>query len=161
MQPVIMKRSTGLHVIRIFVSTVVLLAVAVGCFTPKALPPGERPAHWAQPVSGTNLRNFWQVTPDLYRSHCPDGVRDIGDLRDAGIATVINLRAHTDTDDGILHGGFTTHHYKMMAGSVTQDDLRNALRLFLDSPSPCLFIVGVAPTARDSSSHLFSTTRRL
>jgi len=121
-----------LHVfLRLFTGALLL----AGCLTPTPLPPSSRPTYWAQPVPNTHLQNFYQVTPDLFRSHAPDNAED---LRTAGIATVINLRVYNDSEEKILHGDFITHHYKMNAGSVSQDDLFNVLRLILDSPKPVL-----------------------
>ena len=123
--------------VHIFICIISLLVLG-GCLTPRPLPSETRPAYWAQPVDGVHLRNFWQVTPDLYRSSYPDDVQDANDLHNIGIATVINLRAYVDSEEEIRHGGFITHRYKMNAGSVSRDDLRNVLRLILDSPKPVL-----------------------
>ena len=114
------------------------LLVLGGCLTMRQLPSEERPAYWAQPVHDTHLGNFWQVTPDLYRSSYPNGTQDADDLRNVGIATVINLRAHVKSEEEICSGGFTTHRYKMNANTVSLDDLREVLRLIIDSPKPVL-----------------------
>ena len=119
------------------VLTILLLALG-GCSTPTPVPPEVRPVHWAQKVDGAHIRNFWQVAPDLYRSSYPSGAQDINDLCNVGIETVINLRAHTESEKEILHGDFITHRYKMNAGSVSCDGLRTVLRLILDSPKPVL-----------------------
>ncbi|MCL1922023.1 MAG: tyrosine-protein phosphatase [Kiritimatiellaeota bacterium] len=123
------------NVIPIVLFAVLLLS---GCFTFTPLPTDERPAAWAQPVPDAHLGNFYQVTPDLYRAHYPSGEKDLRDLLNAGIATVINLRAHTSADATIAAAGLVTHTYKMNAGAVSQDDLEHVLRLILGSPKPVL-----------------------
>lgn len=59
--------------------------------------PLERPSHWATPVAGSQLKNFWQVSPLLYRSAqpLPDDFRE---LQQRGIGAVLDLRLyHRDT----------------------------------------------------------------
>ena len=133
--PTISKHKLMQAMLRLFTGALFFLAA---CSPAPKVPPENRPAHWAQPVADARLKNFHQVTPELLRSSFPDGSRDVADLQTAGIATVINLRAHNDSEEEILRGGFTTHRYKMNAGSVTEDDLHNVLRLILDSPKPVL-----------------------
>ena len=63
-------------------------------------PPRIRPLTWAQPVIGTQLENFHQVSPEVYRSGQPTA-RDLKLLvEQLGIKSVLTLRdLHDDADE--------------------------------------------------------------
>ena len=78
----------GAGMLRFFAALILLTSVALA----------ERPATWAQPVTGTTVKNLNRVTPQLYRSAQPDaaGMREIEKL---GVRTVIDLRDLNDDKD--------------------------------------------------------------
>src|SRR5689334_13434204 len=59
----------------------------------------NRPSSWARPLTAPGVRNFYQVTTNLYRGAQPT-VEGMKQLKALGIKTVINLRAfHSDQDE--------------------------------------------------------------
>ena len=93
-----------MHSMAFFPTALTLLVLALGgCATHPTLPAAQRPAHWAQPVQHTAtpgaLRNFFQVSPQLYRAAQPSAA-SLSGLNPPGqplIRTVVNLRPwHTD-----------------------------------------------------------------
>ena len=99
--------------------------------------PRPRPSDWAQPVIGTELDNFFQVTPDLFRSEQPSA-RDVADLEALGIRSILNLR--DSRGDAAVKGlsHFRLYQVAMEADEVTPEQLLQALRTFRDAPKPVL-----------------------
>ena len=78
-----------------------LLAAAGFIFTGSALADTatNRPAHWARAVAADGIKNFFQVTTNLYRGAQPTAA-GMKHLEKLGIKTVLNLRArHSDQDE--------------------------------------------------------------
>lgn len=109
----------------------------LGCGKATPEPTATRPAAWAQPVAATSPENFFQVSENLFRSAYPEE-ESIAALQTAGIKTIINLRSSNDQSEIFQEKGFTTHWYKMSAGSVSEADLIAVLKLLRTSPQPAL-----------------------
>jgi tyrosine-protein phosphatase SIW14 len=99
--------------------------------------PRVRPVEWAQPVAGTTLDNFFQVSPGLFRSEQP-GAGDVPDLKALTIRSILNLR--DNHDDASVKGlnQFRLSHVAMEAGKVSPEQLLQALRAIRDAPKPML-----------------------
>jgi len=87
------RRFRERHLIRL-ASSILLFSLACGLGSP-----GDRPAHWAQPIAMEGVPNLQRIDDHLFRSAQPtaEGMRR---LREMGIRTVVNLRAfHSDRDE--------------------------------------------------------------
>jgi protein tyrosine/serine phosphatase len=111
-------------------------AMAAGCTT-SSEPPETRPANWAQPVAPSAPDNFYQVSPELFRSAVPKA-EHIAALRKAGIKTIVNLRESTGDTEAFRAAGFVTLQHPMEAGNVSQADLVAVLKLLRKAPRPVL-----------------------
>ncbi|MDH5692718.1 MAG: tyrosine-protein phosphatase [Gammaproteobacteria bacterium] len=99
--------------------------------------PRVRPHAWATPVIGTELENFYQVDKGVYRSRQPDD-DNIPDMKSLNIKEVLNLRNNHSDDRELREGGFLLHRVKMNAGSVTEEQLIESLRIIKDRTGPIL-----------------------
>lgn len=96
----------------------------------------ERPAEWAQTVPDTQLQNFWQVSPNLYRSAQPykEGFRE---LEQRGIGAVLDLRLyHLDVPDADVE--LALHQVPLSASSINEMALINALQFITNARKPVL-----------------------
>jgi tyrosine-protein phosphatase SIW14 len=99
--------------------------------------PRPRPVDWAQPVLGTTLGNFFQVSPDLFRAGQPDA-GDVTDLKALGIRSILNLR---DLHNDAAVKGFSQFQLSrvaMEADDVNREQVLQALRVIRDAPKPLL-----------------------
>ncbi len=90
--------------------------------------PRLRPAHWAQPVLGTGLENVYQVDKQLYRSEQPE-LAQFQALAKLGVQEVLNLREYHSDQHEAEGLPFTLHELNLAAGSVTPEQLLEALRI--------------------------------
>lgn len=105
-----------------------LICLPLSCSTVKSQP--EVPAL-------QQVENSYRVSPELYRSGQPDeqGFRTI---EQAGIKSVLNLREYHTDDDEAAGTGLQLLHYPVAAGSVTEQDIENILRILRSAPKPVL-----------------------
>ena len=104
------------------------------CTTAKTNP---RPEKWAQPVASTVLKNWYMITPDLYRSEQPNR-RGFEEIHAQGIRSIVNLR-NDHTDVKLIEGlGFTLIAVPMTASDFTEEDIIRALKAIRDAPKPVL-----------------------
>ncbi len=109
--------------------------LSMGCMLAGAAfagePPTNRPASWARPVTLEGVPNLHHVSSNLYRSAQPtaQGMRN---LREKGVATVVNLRSfHSDADE--LKGtGLACEHIPMKAWHPERDEVVRFLRIVAD-----------------------------
>lgn len=97
----------------------------------------ERNSRWAVPLQEEGLPNFFQVTPDLYRSAQPDeaGMRN---AEKRGIRTVVSLRT-SNKDKSLIEGTkLLLKRVPITTWNVGDDDIATALRAINDSPKPVL-----------------------
>ncbi len=99
--------------------------------------PRVRPAEWAQPVIGSELENFFRVSPDLFRSEQP-AASDLPALRALGIRSLLSLRDHHDEPEKFATAGLVLLRHESSAGSLTEADLLAGLLLLRDAPKPVL-----------------------
>ena len=106
--------------------TIVLLLLFV-CSTAQA-EIRIRPGHWAVPVIGSGLDNFYLVDDGVYRSEQPDS-KAFHDLAQFGITDILNLRQfHSDTDEA-ENTDLNLHRVEMNAGSVTEEQIVESLKI--------------------------------
>ncbi len=112
-----------------------LLLLLAACATAPAVPPGQRPERWAQPVPGVAVDNCFRVSPELLRCAQPSaaGMRELVAL---GVKTVVCLRAWHDDEDEASHTGLHLVEVPMGAGSMAYPDLVAALRALLAAEKP-------------------------
>lgn len=105
-----------------------LICLPLSCSTVKSQP--EAPALH-------QVENSYQVSKELYRSGQPDkqGFRTI---EQAGIKSVLNLREYHTDDDEAAGTKLQLLHYPVAAGSVTEQDIENILRILRAAPKPVL-----------------------
>ncbi len=113
----------------------VLLLLLGGC-----LAPGEirvRPNMWAQPLIGTTLNNCYKVDEKLYRAEQPSA-NEMKILEEFGIRCVISLRKWDYDKDRAKGTELVLKQVGMDAGSITELQLREALRMIDESEGPIL-----------------------
>lgn len=91
----------------------------------------------AQPVPGTSLENFYQVSDDLYRSDQPDS-KQMKMLEEQGIKTILNLRFFHSDDKEAKGTGLNLQRVPMEAGRFDDEEIINALKVIKNSPKPVL-----------------------
>jgi len=91
----------------------------------------NRPASWAQPVRLDGVPNLHQVSTNLYRSAQPtaQGMRN---LKQNGIATVVNLRSFNSDRDEIKGTGLGYEHIYMKAWHPEQKEVVRFLQIVTD-----------------------------
>ena len=99
--------------------------------------PRIRPDTWGAPVIGTGFDNLYFVDKGLYRSEQPEH-EDVSDLNTLGIKEVLNLREYHGDKDDIKDNGIVLHRIKMNAGTVTEEQLVDALRIIKSRKGPVL-----------------------
>lgn len=97
----------------------------------------ERPAIWAQPVKAKEVRNFFKLNNEVYRSSQPsdDGFKELEKL---GIVTVLNLRKYHSDDDNAEGTTIKTCRVKIETDNFTDKEVIEALKFIKTSPKPIL-----------------------
>jgi len=99
--------------------------------------PRLRPDSWGVAVIGTDFDNLYRVDKGLYRSEQPSE-SDVSHLKLLGIKEILNLRNyHSDADD-INDSSIKLYRIKMNAGSVTEQQLIQTLKIIKDRKAPLL-----------------------
>lgn len=114
---------------------ILLLLGLQGC-SQAVIEPRLRPAQWAMPVIGSELENFYRVDEGVYRAEQPDA-EDLTALSVLGIKEILNLREY-HSDDEAEAQQFSVHYVPMAAGSVTEEQLLEALRKIKNRKAPLL-----------------------
>jgi len=93
----------------------------------------ERPPSWATSLHSARLENFYRLDDKVYRSAQP-GEEGFAELRKLGIRNVLSLREyHADEAAGLA-----LYRVPMAAGSVTTEQVIEALRIIRASDGPIL-----------------------
>ena len=97
----------------------------------------SRPDSWGVKVQSKYLNNLYKVSDDLYRSEQPDHDAFV-ELKGSGIKSVLNLRT-TEKDDGLI-GTIDLKPFiiPMDAGSFTDKEVIEALKVIKSAPKPIL-----------------------
>ncbi len=131
-----MPPSPGLPPLKPFYFAAVWLTVAVTGFGADPAP-ADRPAAWAEAVTGISLENCYRVSADLYRSEQPHP-SDLPALRALGIKALLDLRHRHADSQRFAEAGLVLIDEGMRAGDVTIEELVAALRKFRVAPKPVL-----------------------
>lgn len=81
-----------------------------------------RPSSWAQPVTLKGVPNLHKVTEKLYRSAQPTA-QGMGNLKQIGIETVINLRSFSSDREEIGETGLGYEHIYMKAWHPEREEV--------------------------------------
>lgn len=123
-----------------FTSAMMMMAGVIcldSCTSPSPVPSHVQLPQQAAPLKVDGVKNLHRVSSQLYRSGQPSPAA-FGELERMGVRSVLNLRDyHIDTDEANLTGLHLVG-YPMSAGSVTERDVENCLRLIRLSPKPLL-----------------------
>ncbi len=116
-------------------SSLLWLVAFAACGTTAAGTARVRPTHWAQPVIGSSVDNWFRVSHELYRCAQPSA-RDMQSLAAFGVRTVVNLREfHSDRDE-VAGSGLQLVEVPMAAGSMDHAQLVAALRALVRAEKP-------------------------
>jgi len=96
-----------------------------------------RPEHWAQPVIGSTLKNWYKIDDHLYRSEQPSA-DEFRVIYGFGIKAVLNLRTYHDDDFGATGTKLKLYRHKVSAGKIGYKDIVKALRIIKKEPRPIL-----------------------
>lgn len=97
--------------------------------------PRLRPSHWATPIIGTPLENFYKVSDKLYRSEQPEP-KAMDAIQSMGITNVLNLRKHHTDSTEAKDSKLILNHVKMNASSVDYDDIFQSLYRIKQAKGP-------------------------
>lgn len=113
-------------------ATAAVLAITLAGPALAAEPAEARPNSWAQPVAAEGAPNLHKVSDTLYRSAQPtaEGFRNIKEL---GIATVVNLRSYHSDRDEIGATGLAYEHIYMKAWHPEHKEVVRFLQIVTDS----------------------------
>lgn len=98
-----------------------------------------RPAHWAQPVKVSGIKNCFQVTTNLYRGAQPKAA-GMKQLKEMGVKTVINLRARHSDKDEVAGTRLKSVRFEMEAWHGDEEDVVQFLRVVTDTNNLPAFI---------------------
>lgn len=115
-----------------------LSAVVLSLCTPAFAQDHNRPSFWATPVELAHTENFYQITPNLYRSAQPSAAA-FESLEKFGIKTIINLRAK-HSDRKWLKGGSSLRliEVPIKTWDIDNSEVIEVLRLIKSEPGPIL-----------------------
>lgn len=113
--------------------TLTLLVISGGlCQT------AARPDKWARRVPSSELKNWYQIDGDVYRSEQPNR-KGFQEIRDHGIKTVVNLRSMHSDDSKAKGLGLVLVRVPMTAAGFEETDIVSALKAIKEAPKPVLF----------------------
>jgi protein tyrosine phosphatase (PTP) superfamily phosphohydrolase (DUF442 family) len=98
-----------------------------------------RPASWAKPLTAAGIKNFYQVTTNLYRGAQPtaEGMKQ---LKAMGIKTVINLRAYHSDKDEVAGTGLKSVHFEAEPWHAEEEDVIRFLKVVADTNNLPAFV---------------------
>ena len=88
----------------------------------------QRPASWAQPIQLAGVSNLHKVSSNLYRSAQPTA-QGMGQLKQLGIQTIVNLRSFHSDRDAIGQTGLAYDHIYMKAWHPEEEDVIRFLQI--------------------------------
>jgi len=97
----------------------------------------NRPSSWGVKIPSKNLDNLYRVSDDLYRSEQPNN-EAFAELKSMGIKSVLNLRTTEKDDELIGNLNLKTYLVPMDAGSFTDKEIIEALKVITNAPKPIL-----------------------
>jgi protein tyrosine phosphatase (PTP) superfamily phosphohydrolase (DUF442 family) len=123
---------------RQWVLIAVWFAAATCGFTGETNTP-VRPANWAQKVELAGVKNYYQVTTNLYRGAQPtaEGMKQ---LKALGIRTVINLRAFHSDKDEVAGTGLKSVRFETKPWHAEEEDVIGFLKAVTDTNNLPVFV---------------------
>ncbi|MCF6318294.1 MAG: tyrosine-protein phosphatase [Proteobacteria bacterium] len=100
--------------------------------------PRQRPSNWATEIINSELDNFYKIDQGVYRSKQPDE-ETFTMLQKMGIKEVLNLRRHHSDTDEAEDSELTLHRIKIKTGSITENQLIQALSIIQNRKGPIVF----------------------
>jgi protein tyrosine/serine phosphatase len=99
----------------------------------------ERPSKWVVPIDINGVPNFYKVTEDLYRGAQPT-TEGIGQLKQMGIKTIVNLRSvHSDEDEiGWVDIGY--EHIRFEPWNVDINEIERFLSIVTDETKTPIYV---------------------
>ena len=86
----------------------------------------------------TEIKNFHQVNPEIYRSSQPDKQQMQTIVEIYGIKSVINLREYHSDVDETANLSVKLYEVPLAAGDLSEEDLRKVLQIMQKAPKPLL-----------------------
>jgi protein tyrosine phosphatase (PTP) superfamily phosphohydrolase (DUF442 family) len=127
-----------MRLVRQFILITAWLAVATGILAGETNSP-VRPANWAQKITVAGVKNFYQVTPNLYRGAQPTG-EGMKQLQKMGIRTVINLRAFHSDRDQVAGTGLKSVRFETKPWHAEEEDVVGFLKVVADTNNLPAFV---------------------
>ena len=112
------------------------IAIAAGFSTTAA--PIERPSNWATKQERPGLRNFFQVTTNLYRGAQPNEL-GVAELKALNIKTVVDLRAF-HSDRRIVRAKLELNRIATEPWHLTDSDVVQFLKIAADPGKQPVFV---------------------
>ncbi len=98
-----------------------------------------RPTNWASPLTAPGIRNFYQVTTNLYRGAQPTAEGMKG-LKAMGIRTIINLRAFHSDRDKVAGTGLKSVRFETKPWHAEEEDVIGFLKVVTDTNNLPVFV---------------------
>ena len=115
------------------------VVLVVASISVRAQDSTNRPANWARKMSLSGVRNFYQVTTNLYRGAQPtaEGMKQ---LKAMGIRTVITLREFHSDQDMVEGAGLKSIRFKMSPMQASEDEVVEFLKAATDTNNVPVFV---------------------
>ncbi len=99
----------------------------------------NRPANWAQKIEVAGIKNFFQVTSNLYRGAQPT-TEGMTHLKAMGIKTVINLRVFHSDKDKVAGTGLKSVRFETEPWHGDEEDVVRFLKVVTDTNNLPVFV---------------------
>ena len=96
-----------------------------------------RPEHWAQPIIGSTLKNWYKIDDHLYRSEQPSA-DEFRTIRAFGINAILNLRKYHSDNAKTAGIKLKLYRHKVSSGEMDYKDIVTALRIIKKERRPIL-----------------------
>ncbi len=96
-----------------------------------------RPLEWAQPMLGSELKNFYRLDEQVYRSKQPDDEEMVA-LEAMGVRSILNLREYHSDQDDAEGTRLKLYHVPVNAGEIDDRFVVDALRAIAAAEKPIL-----------------------
>ena len=99
----------------------------------------NRPVNWAQKIEVAGIKNYFQVTTNLYRGAQPT-TEGMAHLKAMGIKTVINLRAWHSDKDKVAGTGLKSVRFETEPWHGDEEDVVRFLKVVTDTNNLPAFV---------------------
>ena len=91
----------------------------------------ERPSRWAQPVEMEGVAKLYRMTDHVFRSAEPS-VKGLQNLKNAGIKTIVNLRAYHSNREQANKFGFAFEQIYIKTWHLVENEIVRFLQIMTD-----------------------------